>query len=145
MTRDQITDRRNERILAVAKVLYAALECGDYQVKVKLLPKLLPDSIRFRDLSKLHRFLHSQPLTLKTKKEGPNKGTTIALDSKALCFIADALDIDIITLLKMRPKKQRPSPSFMSMADFYQKLQDIPDFAPMGDPIFTLSFSPEAP
>lgn len=143
MTRDQIVDRRNERILAVAKVLYTALECGDHQVKVKLLPKLLPDSIRFRDLPKLHRFLHSQPLTLKTKKEGPNKGTAIPIDSKALCFIADALDMDIITLLKMRPEKKRAIPSFMSLADFYQKLQDIPDFAPMGDPVFTLTQAPQ--
>ena len=137
MTREQIVSRRDERLANIARILYAALDSGDTEVRVVQIPALLPQSASFKTLSMLHRFLRDQPLTLNTKKRGPGRGTYIPLDSLALSFITNELDKDILDLLKMRPARPTLIPDFMSRADFYQKLQDIPDFAPMGDPVFT--------
>ena len=80
-------------------------------------------------------------MLFRSKRESGRR-TFIPLDSNALGFIADNLGMDIIDLLKMRPARPEAFPDFMSKADFYQRLQDTPDFAPMGDPVFTLTQAP---
>jgi len=140
MSRENIAERRKERLHAVARILYSALGSGDTEVFVNIIHRMTPSPIRFENPSRMHQFLHDLPLTLETKALGQGKRTCVIMDSQALCFIDDKLGIGIIELLRMRPERKRDG--YMSLADFYQTFESIPDFAPMGDPIFTTAQAP---
>jgi hypothetical protein len=83
-------------------------------------------------------------LTVKSEGQGRAKRSAILMDSKALIFVADTLGMELVDLLKMRePAKPTVKAAFMPLSDFYGMRDSIPEFAPMGDPVFQLTSAPQ--
>ncbi|MCJ2164633.1 MULTISPECIES: hypothetical protein [unclassified Pseudodesulfovibrio] len=142
MSRQFIAIRKQERMKTLAKIMYSALDSGDRRVLVKQIFYMLPAALRFKKQCELHYFLKTLPLTIEGQGQGRGKRTILRIDARGLSFIADKLDMKLIDLLKLSNPKQREHAAFMSVGDFHQMHDDIPEFAPMGDPVFNLTKAP---
>lgn len=132
---------KRQRRLALARILYSALDAGDDQVMVTTAFSMFPPDLRMYRLSQLHRFLYALPLTVESEGRGRSKRSTIRMDANALAYIADQLDKELPDLLKMVAPKDKPK-GYMPLDEFIELRDSIPEFAPMGDPVFQLTSAP---
>jgi len=124
----------------LASILYNAAKNGERSVFVKNIPNKFPMHLRFGILPKVHQFLHTLPLQLEQQGQGRGNATAIMINNLCLCFIADKLDLNIIDLVRLSEPTRHKREGMMSVADFLQKIEDMPDFTPVGDPIFSPVF-----
>ncbi|BCS89990.1 hypothetical protein [Pseudodesulfovibrio sediminis] len=143
MSRQFIAIRKQERLKSLAEIMYSALDNGDRRVLVKQIFYMLPAALRFRKLCELHSFLKNLPLTIEGQGQGRGKRTCIHIDANGLSFIADRLNMELVDLLKSTDTEAKGRASYMSLGDFHQMHDNIPDFSPMGDPVFSLTQAPE--
>ena len=141
MSRQHIAIRRQERQKALAKIMYSALDAGDDRVLVKKIFYMFSPALCMDRLSRLHHFLHTLPLTIDSEGQGRARRSTIRMDANALCFIADKLGMELVDLLK-KVEPRKPKAGYMPLDEFVELRDSIPEFAPMGDPVFQLTSAP---
>lgn len=142
LSKQEYRERKTDRQKAIANILLAALDSGDRKVSILLVRTIFPPHLQFQDMPKLHYFVNSLPLTIEHQGSGKGRETSIILDVKAVSFITDTLHMKLENVLRLtRFSKRKPAP-FMSLAEFAERLDNTPEFAPLGDPVFHLTTAP---
>lgn len=103
--------KRSARKRRLAELLMQGLSAGREELALCNLFPCFRDTARFTRGSALHAFVNRQPLTSPHPGTGGHRKRVIKLDSRAEAFVRRELDM--------------PAPN------------DVPDFTPQGDPIFS--------
>lgn len=142
MTRYEQIVRKRKRELCLAKLLFLSIQQRKKQVATNTLMGLFPDTLGFKQSAHFFFFLDSLALTISKSGAGKDRAVKIDIDIKCLKFVATTLNKSFQQLEDYYNQSTRRTGGYLTHTEF-KKLQDsIPEFAPMGDPVFSLTKAP---
>jgi len=142
MTRNEQITRKKKRELCLAQLLFISIQQRQKQVATNALRELFPESLGFKQTAHFFFFLDSLDLTISKSGAGKDRTVKINIDIRCLKFVATILKKPFQQLENYYNQSTKRTGGYLTHTEF-QKLQDsIPEFAPMGDPVFSLTKAP---
>lgn len=146
MTRREQIFRKEQRQLQLAKLLFGYIQERNTTVPLQDVFKQFPGKIGFTQVAHLYAFLDRQGITQTKPGAGKNKVASILVDSTALKFVADKLDKSYHQLADHMADhmadRSGEAVGYISRTQFHDMQEGMPEFAPIGDPVFSLELYP---
>ena len=142
MTRAEQITRKKEREVCLAKLLMLSIQQRQERVATMAVMELFPDSIAFNQAAHFFFFLERLSLNINKPGQGKDRLTEIEIDINCLKFVATTLNKSFPQLVDYYNQTTKRTGGYLTHTEF-QKLHDsIPEFTPMGDPVFSLTRAP---
>lgn len=142
MTRNEMKIRRAKREIMLAEILLEEIKDNRESVWTKTVFKKFKGNAAFSQMGHFTKLLGQLPLNLTKKGNGKHVVYEILIDNACISFVARKLERNVAAIAALQSEDFPHGRNRLFPAEFHQLIESIPDFTPMGDPVFHLTKAP---